>query len=193
MTRFLNDNVLGDTPYTNGAIFCSPVDGAILTNSVLTRNAAGDVSANTGATLAAVITMPVTGLLRKITSLLTGLNADGTNPVLGDAPIAKGIQITDITPHYLITGAALTLHTVRIDRIKFVNNVANNISAVLANAANGLATAAQANPYTTKIAVVDGMDVTDNDDVVVEFAATTQGGGAYRLYGFTLHVSYNYN
>lgn len=191
MTRFLGDNLADDVPNVEGALFISPIDGAILTNSVLTRNAAGDLSANTGASLAAVISMPLTGLIRRIPALLIGLNNDGTNPVVGDLPVAKGIKITDITVHYQVTGAALTQNTIRMDRIKFVNNVANAITPVLANATNGLQTAIQANPYTTKVPIVDTFDTFDNDDLVLELAPTTQAAGAYRFYGCTIHFSFN--
>lgn len=197
MTRFLGDALVDDIGWVEGALFIAPSDFSVLANSVVTRNAASDVSANTGASLAAVITICLNaGFMRRAKNLIAGLNADGTNPILGDAVIAKGIKITDISLHYLITGAALTVHTIRIDRIKFVNNVANAISAVLAVGANGLATAIQANPYTTKVPIVDpqdtsGYDNSDNSSLYVEIAATTQVAGAYRFYGMTVHYTCN--
>lgn len=108
--------------------------------------------------------------------------------------IAKGFQLTDVTLEYLITGAALTLHTIRVDKVVYANNVALAITSVLANAANGLATATQANPYLTKVATPNGVfNTTDNSDIFVEIAATTQVAGAYRLYRAFLHGNYNLN
>lgn len=107
--------------------------------------------------------------------------------------IAKGLQVTDITLIYLVTGAALTLHTIRVDKATFVNNIAVAVTAILANAANGLQTPTQANPYVTKVALVTPFNVTDNSELIVEIAATTQGGGAYRLYGAIFHCNYNLN
>jgi len=199
MTRFMGDSLADDVGNLDGAIFLAPEQFAPLVNSAITRNAAGDISLNTGASLAAVITAALSeGIIRRIPGLAGNLAADGTNLVVGDPPVPKGIRITDVTVHYQVTGAALTLHTIRIDRIKFVNNIANAISVVLANAANGLATAVQANPYTTKVLVVDpqsvaGYDTSDNSGLYIEIAATTQGGGAYRFYGVTVHFTYNYD
>jgi len=198
-TRFMGEGILDDVGNPDGAIFLAPEQFLPLTNSALTRNAAGDYSLNTGASLAAVISAAFNeGLMRRVPGLLGNLAADGTNLVVGDAAVPRGLKITDITVHYQITGAALTAHTVRLDRIKFVNNVANAVSVVLANAANGLATAVQANPYTTKIVVVDpqsvsGYDTSDNSGVFIEINATTQGGGVYRFYGITLHYTFNYD
>lgn len=198
-TRFMGEGIVDDVGNPDGAIFLAPQQFLPLSNSVLTRNAAGDYSLNTGATLAAVISAALNeGVMRRIPGLLGNLAADGTNVVVGDPVVPRGIKITDITIHYLITGAALTVHTVRMDRVKFVNNIANAISVVLANAANGLQTATQANPYTTKVPVVDpqssaGYDTSDNSGLLIEINATTQGGGAYRFYGVTLHYTYNYD
>ena len=201
MSRLLGDNLLTDNPNVEGAFFVPATDFSVSTNSVATRNAAGDVSMNTGAALAAVITLPFNnGQIRRMKALLPantpgGLANEGTNYGTGDAYVARGIKYTDVTVHYSITGAALPQHNLRIDRCSFVNNVATNIQAVFANGANGLATAAQANPYTTKIALADitssKFDDVDNSGLWIEISPTTQAGGAYRLYGFTFHFSFN--
>lgn len=106
----------------------------------------------------------------------------------------KGIKILDVTLVYFISGAALTLHTIGLKKTTFANNVANAISDVIAQGANGLATATQANPYVTKVAVAaPTFMVSDLTGLYIEVDATTQVAGAYRLYGAFIHVQYNYN
>lgn len=197
MTRWLGDSISDDVGNTGGAIFIAPQDFAVLTNGAVTRNAVGDVSINQASSLTGTYTFCLTaGFLRRIFGLEAGLAADGTNAVVGDAPIRKGIKITDVTVHYQVGTLALTSISVRIDRIKFVNNVANAISVVLANAANGLQIALQANPYSTKINIVDpidltGYDVADNSGLYIEFSVVTPATSTFRLYGFTVHNTFN--
>lgn len=105
----------------------------------------------------------------------------------------KGINILDVTLQYAIAGAALTGHTIGISKTVFANNAAPVVTDVLANAANGLATATQAQPYVTKIAVNSGFLVTDLTHYILELDPTTQVAGTYDLSGATLHVSYNWN
>lgn len=107
--------------------------------------------------------------------------------------LLKGTNISDITLKYSISGAALTAHTIGITKTVFANNVAPVVTNVLANAANGLATATQAQPYVTKIAVNSGMLVTDLSDYNIELDVSTQVAGVYQLFGVTIHVQYNYN
>lgn len=193
MNRFA-DLVISDVPFSDGKIFIGPSEPALITAGAITRNAAGDVSINIGAAATETIVCQIQGLLSKLLAAgaSQGVGADGKYLVTGDSPVAKGVQIVDITVIDLITGAALTAHTIRVDKTVFVNNVAAAISAVLAVGANGLPTATQANPYVTKVPVTSTMDVTDNDVITIEMVATTQGGGAYRWYGFVLHCNYNY-
>ncbi len=108
----------------------------------------------------------------------------------------KGIQINSINLIYLITGAALTTHTCRLDKSAFANNVALASTSVLASAANGLQTAIQANPYCTEIAMPASFQVyqiSDLSEYWFEVTATTQAAGAYRLYGARAKVTFNFN
>ena len=199
MSRFIGDNLNTDVGRPSGALFIAPQDFSVLTNAVITRNAVGDVSANTGSILTATLTYAISPqYLRRVLALEGGLAADGTNLVTGDASIAKGIKITDITMHYQISGVNLTSQIIRMDRIFFVDNVANSVVPVLANAANGLATAFRANPYTTKIPIVDpvhpsGYAISDNSSIYLELAVVTPAASTYRFYGCTLHVTFNNN
>lgn len=105
----------------------------------------------------------------------------------------KGINILDVTLKYLVTTNPLSVHTLGISKSVFANNAAIVVTDVLANAANGLATAAQANPYVTKITVNSGFLVTDLADIIIEWDVTTPAGGTARLYGMDIHVQYNWN
>lgn len=108
----------------------------------------------------------------------------------------KGIKPLSIKVVELITGAALTTHNIRMDSITHVNNVANTITSVLANGANGLPTATQANPYVTVIPFPVAQQVyqiTDLTTLWVELTVTTAGGGAYRLYSVEITFEFNYN
>lgn len=194
MTRFLNDQVYGDLPYTNGAVFHGPKSLLISTNLTgPTRDAAGDISMHQAASLTGTMILPLDKLMRKITALDTNLNNDGTTSPLGLAPVAKGINLTDITIHYLISVANLTSQNIRVDRCKYVNGVANAVTSILAAGTNGLATTFAATPYTTKIPITDAMDVTDNDCVVVELVVVTPASSTYQFSGITAHYSYNWN
>jgi hypothetical protein len=205
------------------AYFFIPAPDFISTGAAatLTKNAVGDISWNVAASLAAVFDVHVTdGQLTR-----TGFGEDlqenfgGTGipasaqpqfyrpDVIGAMNTAqqlqprtalkvKGFKPLSLKVVYLITGAALTLHTIRVDKTIYANNVANAITSVIANGANGLATATQANPYVTAIAFPAAQQVyniSDLSQLWIEIASTTQIAGAYRLYGVEFTVEFNYN
>jgi hypothetical protein len=187
-----------------------------------TRNAAGDFSWNVGASLGPITFS--TNLLGDMIQR-TGFGEDlqeqyGGAGIAGSAQVrtyrpdvigamsalqeltprtafkTKGIRPVSLKVVYLITGAALSAHTIRIDQTVYANNVANAITSVLAVGANGLATATQANPYVTVVnfpAAFQIYDITDLSDVWVEVSATTQSSGAYRFYGAEFTFEYNFN
>lgn len=179
----------------------------------ITRNAAGDISINQAAGQAGVFVIPVNSILERIGmadylqeqygGTVGPAGVPGVPPFTGVTQLVppttftpKGIKITDVTVVELITGQPLTAHTIRVDKVAYVNNVANAISAILAVGANGLPTAVQANPYVTKVPITPAniaFNTTDNSELVIEIASTTQAGGTYRLYGVFLHGQFNFN
>lgn len=211
-----------DLGFTDGYIHIPAPDfistGAAAT---LTKNAVGDISWNVGAALAAIFDVNVsdgqlfrTGFGEDLQEQFggTGIPASAQPQfyrpdVIGNMNTAqqlqprtalkvKGIKPISLKVIYLITGAALTLHTIRVDKTIYVNNVANAITSMIANGANGLATAVQANPYVTTVpfpAVQQVYQVSDLEAMWVEIAATTQAAGAYRLYGVELTIEFNFN
>lgn len=211
-----------DLGFTDGYVFIPAPDfistGAAAT---LTKNAVGDISWNVAASLAAVFDVHVsdgqvtrTGFGEDLQEQFGGTGIPGSAqpqvyrpdviPGMNTAQQiqprtalkTKGFKPLSLKVIYLITGAALTLHTIRVDKTVYANNVANAITPIIANGANGLATAVQANPYVTTIAFPANQQVyqiSDLSQLWIEIAATTQAAGAYRLYGTEMTIEFNFN
>lgn len=211
-----------DLGFTDGYVFVPAPDyistGAAAT---LTKNAVGDISWNVAASLAAVFDVHIsdgqvtrTGFGEDLQEQFGGTGIPGSAqpqvyrpdviPGMSTAQQiqprtalkTKGFKPLSLKVIYLITGAALTLHTIRVDKTVYANNVANAITPVIANGANGLATAVQANPYVTTIAFPANQQVyqiSDLSQLWIEIAATTQVAGAYRLYGTEMTIEFNFN
>lgn len=108
----------------------------------------------------------------------------------------KGVKPLSCKLSYSITGAALTLHTCRVDQIIYANNAANVINPIIASGANGLATAVQAQPYVTIIPFPVAQQIyqiTDLAELWFEVTVTTQAAGAYRLNSLEITFEFNYN
>jgi hypothetical protein len=201
--------------FTDGIVIVGPEDIMISANGVRTRNAAGDWSINQAASLTGNYAINIgqllqrTGLPDKFLEQFggTGPSADAQpqgiygqnysgNPVVPRTlNWKKGAKLTGIKAVYQIAGAALTTHTVRVDEVVYANNAALGITAKLANAANGLATAIQANPYATAVTgfVSPGYEVTDLQELIADFTVVTQAAGTYRLYRVELQFEFNFN
>jgi hypothetical protein len=109
-------------------------------------------------------------------------------------PIAKGVQINSLDVIYSVAGAALTSATVGVTKTVFANNAAPAVTVLLANVANGLPTAIQANPYVTNVALPTPAFITNNDaEPIIELDLTTASGGTSTLYGIVVRCSFNYN
>lgn len=205
-----------DLGFVDGVLFLS-ANEAIATGgaSTLTRNAAGDLSHNAGAAVSPIYSFNLgaallrTGIADDLQQQFGGSGVPGGAYPQGRPPftaaqllsprttnLLKGIKILSFGVVYLVTGAALTGHTCRVDKTVYANNVANAISAIVASGANGLATATQANPYVTEVALSAAEQVyrvSDLSQYWIEVAPTTQGGGAYRMYGVRVKVEFNFN
>lgn len=217
-----------DLGFVDGVMILGPDDAfASGGASVLTRNAAGDISHTAGAAVAPIYDFN----LGKAQFFRTGYPIDlqeqfgtaagvagptavantggpdggvtGRPPFTGATqitPVAgnrlKGIKFLSLKVIYQILGAALTGHTIRMDKTVYANNVALAISAILAVGANGLATAIQANPYVTAIALAAGQQVyrvSDLSQYTIELAPTTQAAGSFKLYGIEVLCEFNFN
>lgn len=109
--------------------------------------------------------------------------------------LPKGIKFVSLILKYLIsTTGPLTLHTVGITKTVFANNVAPVVTNILANAANGLATVVQAQPYVTTIALATPVfQVSVLADYLIELDVTTPAATTYDLFSAELLVNYNWN
>ena len=107
----------------------------------------------------------------------------------------KGIKPLGISVKYKVLTGAMTTLTCRIDSTKYVNNVANAITSVLASGANGLVNVAQVNPYVTAIAIPNAVfyQVNDLTDLWFEITVTSPVGNTFQLYGVRMLVEYNFN
>lgn len=110
--------------------------------------------------------------------------------------MVKGVKLLSIAVLYKITTQALTSITCRADKSVFANNVAIASSVVLASAANGLATATQANPYVTEVPIVAGNQVyqiSDLSQIWFEVTPVMANTGVFQVYGIRVKVEFNFN
>jgi hypothetical protein len=133
----------------------------------------------------------------------TPAGASGRPPFTGlsqltpvTAPRPKGIAIKQLNVVYIVNTAAATAMSVGITAIQYGNAVAPVVTTLIANAANGLATASAATPYVIPVPVPvanQGFLVTSNTSVVVEFDFTTGAAATLDVLGFYLVCAFNYN
>lgn len=110
------------------------------------------------------------------------------------APRPKGITFKEIYPVYAIAGAALTTNTIGLTKTVFSNNVAPAVTSLLTNAANGLATATNAQPYITPIQIPSpAFQISRFAEYILEWNVTTPGGGTAELFGVFIDVGFNFN
>jgi hypothetical protein len=108
----------------------------------------------------------------------------------------KGIKITGLAVKYKVLSANATALTCRIDSIVHANNAAPVVTNLLASAAKGLNSVAQANEYVTAItlpAAVTAYNIADLTDLWFEIGVQTPGGGTFQLYGIRMLAEFNYN
>lgn len=109
-------------------------------------------------------------------------------------PMPKGIRIDSIDVIYAVGAVNLTSMTIGINKAVFVDGVAPAVTALLAQAQNGLSLAFQAQPHVINVPVAGATFTTDKDALVsVEVDLTTPVGGTAKFYGIVVHCSYNFN
>lgn len=114
---------------------------------------------------------------------------------LGTAPtIAKGIQINTINLVYQVLGANLTSATVGMTKTQFASGVAPVVTALVANANNGILLPVAAQPIITAVAVPTLAPITTRfTQTLIEVDIVTPAGSTVNLYGLFLDVSFNFN
>lgn len=101
---------------------------------------------------------------------------------------SKGFRLDSFDVIYSIATDPLDAHTVVIDRIEYANNVAVSVNSIAVTGA--LATAAQANPYVTNVAVdTPAFDVTADSKYVIELTVNNSAASEYDYYGIMLRFS----
>ena len=111
------------------------------------------------------------------------------------APRPKGIKVRELYAAYTVAGLALTTNTLALTQTVFANNVAPAVTSIIASAANGLATATNAQPYLTPIMVppTPAYLTTKFGSYTIEWDVTTGASGTARIYGLFVDVQFNYN
>lgn len=116
-------------------------------------------------------------------------------PRVGNIP--KGIQINNLVPILTIAGAALSLHTIGVQKIQFPlpgTPALAVATTLLANGANGLPTAVNSPNFASTIVPIPNavMSANDMSMVAAQYNITTGTGTAFWA-GMFAHVSFNFN
>lgn len=136
-----------------------------------TRNAEADyVKRKTAAADTTIIGMDITPIIRSTAS--------------------KGLKLTSFDVVYKIGTLALNAHTATLDKVNYANNAATTVTSVPLT--GSLATATQANPYVTNIAVTTpAYDTTADSKYVLELTVNAQATSAFDFYGVMFKFSQN--
>lgn len=205
-------------PFTDAFIpFAANDVNATSGTAALTRNAKGDYSLNVSTGQTCIFMMPFSTLIHRLgTAFLDtdsleefgGANSpynsqlrppitNASNPIGGGTPTTgvmtnRGLKIVDIVLHYFIGAVNLSTHTIGLSKTVYPAAAgALVVTDVLANAANGLPVAFNANPQSTKVTIASPIwNMSDLSALMFEIDATTSTG-TYRLYGGSVHVQYN--
>lgn len=104
------------------------------------------------------------------------------------AASGRGFKLASIDVGYSIGTLALDAHSMTLDKINYANNAAVTVTSVPLT--GSLATATQANPYLTNLAVsTPAFDNTVVSKYVAELTVDAAATSAYDLYGFNLHFT----
>lgn len=218
--------------FNDARVFIGPGDLALISGAApLTRNAFGDYSFNLGNSATCVFAANLAQAILKRLGFGEDLQEQfGGTGIAGNAEyqgrpdtiasmstgqeitprtalFTKGFKLLSMDFVYLIAGAVLTTNTLGIAMTKHANNVANAITTIVAQAANGLATAVQANPYVTNFALsgaqqqlisnvsggLQGYLLTADNELWIEWDVTTGAAGTARAYGIEVAFEYNFN
>jgi len=104
------------------------------------------------------------------------------------AAASKGFRLDSFDVMYSITSLALDAHSITLDRIEYADNTAVSVNSISITGA--LATATQANPYLTNVAVDSpAFDVTADSKYVLELTVDAGATSDYDFLGFMLRFS----
>ena len=212
-----------DLGFPDGEVFLGVGDVIpnSVTNGVVTRNAAGDWSINQGASLTVIYGVNVTNALLRREGFGEDLQEQfGGTGIAGSAQPqiyrpdvipsmntgqqlqprtafkTKGFKLLSFDVIYMITVAALTSISLRVDQSNFVNNAALVPTVVLAAGTNGLVTTFQANPQITSVLLPANQQIyriSEDSQLWIDLTVVTPVNSLFRLYGFDCDIEFNYN
>lgn len=117
----------------------------------------------------------------------TSIIAIDITPMIRTAA-SKGFRLDSFDVIYAIAANPLDAHTVTLDRIEYANNVAVSVNNIAITGA--LATATQANPYVTNVAVdTPAFDNTANSKYVIEVTVDNAAASEYDFYGIMMRFT----
>lgn len=182
-----------------------------------TKVAAGDYATTLGNSITSVLVYRFPGIIRTgephledtlLTSqALTGPQYEQYNPPLAPytipgpvagqtLPVLKGVRLKSVDLIYLLAGAAATTNTVGIFVKQDANNAAPVVTTLVAQAANGLATATQTARYVINVPIAvatRGFTVTPDTVITVEWDLTTASGGTAQVFGCVFNYDFNFD
>lgn len=101
---------------------------------------------------------------------------------------SRGFRLTKFDYVYSIGTSNLNSHSVTLDKVTYINNSANLVTAVPVTGT--LATATQANPYVTAVTVTTpAFNNTTDSKYIIEVTANCAAGTVYKVYGVNLYFS----
>lgn len=114
----------------------------------------------------------------------------------GTPSVPWGMAIIDVVAYYSVLTSTLTTATLAVNRLRYVENVALAIDAVLAP--TGVATtlsggATQYHVQKVTLAQPLSFETADNTNVVVSFLITTQAGSVVRVAGLGMHCAVEFS
>lgn len=175
-------NVIADfsvltRPYINFPAF--PGQGTVLTSNEF-QEVFGNASGTAG--------NPFSGLASGATGL--------PSTQFGTPALPWGFAVIDVFVVYSVQTANLTAATIALNRNIFVENTATTNTAVLAATAVSLVTTTSATtPHVQKVTLAQPIvyEASDMSGLIIEFAMTTAGTSAVRIYGMGAHVAVEYS
>jgi hypothetical protein len=108
----------------------------------------------------------------------------------------KGLLLKAVSVIYQVVTTAITVPTIGLYSTQYNSTVAPTVTTLIAQATNGLTTAANAQPIIVTIPVPianQAFTVTPNTILSIEFDFTSGGANGVNFFGFVVQASFNYD
>jgi hypothetical protein len=127
--------------------------------------------------------------------IASGSNANQTTQ-FGSPQMPFGLALVDVFAVYSVQTAGLTTATLAVNRLRYAENTAVTIDAVLAATGVALTTTTSAStPHVQKVSLAQPLifEQADFSNLAVSFLITTAATSAVRVYGIGAHVAVEYS